>query len=207
MRSVALAWIVLLGCGKHADTAKAVHTTDVCPTAEPAAGSCDLQRDKVCTYTIKAIRQVHCHCIGDNWDCGTPLGIDIEVTDKTQCPAQQPSGACTLKEAGQNGNRPGCLYTAPATPIVRDCSCAYFPATGKAQWDCGARGGGIADAVDSDGCPARQPTVDSQCTPPKHSCGYGPNFATTCECTPFKGDVSTWHCKTADMPPMPSHPQ
>ena len=192
----------MVGCEKHADTPRQAHASDTCPAAEPSAGSCDLSVGKICRYTLAAEHPVHCHCIGDNWDCGTPLGIDIDVTDKTQCPAQQPSGACTLKETRQNGNRPGCFYTAAATPIIHDCACAHFPATGKAQWDCGVSGGGT-DVVDSDGCPARQPTVDSQCTPPKRPCGYGPNFATTCECT---GNVSTWHCKTADMPPMPSRP-
>jgi hypothetical protein len=195
----------MVGCEKHADTPKQVHTSDVCPTAEPAnAGSCDLQMGKICRYTIKAEHQVHCHCVGDNWDCGTPLGIDIAATDQTACPPHQPSGACTLRETGQNGNRPGCFYTAAATPFVHDCSCAYFPTTSKAHWDCGESGGSAV--VDSDGCRARQPTADSQCAPPKRPCGYGPNFATTCECTPLHGDVSTWHCKTADMPPMPSRP-
>src|SRR5262245_14907631 len=97
-----------------------------CPTAEPKGHSaCGRGVGEPCSYTIPALRTVHCHCVGPVWSCDTPLGID-SLNDAPGCPAQPPMAgqSCTLQPPAQPTTfRPGCRYQVAATPIVRDCFC------------------------------------------------------------------------------------
>jgi hypothetical protein len=160
----------------------------------------------VCSYTLAAVRAVHCHCIGPRWDCSPPTGMDS--SDRALgCPARAPEAgtACTIASTPPypGGPRPGCFYEVPATSIVRDCACAHYASPSRAVWDCGPRGGTDA-AVDPNGCPARQPASDSLCTVPAETqCQYGYNLSTTCQCGSPGGADRAWRCITVAQPPSP----
>jgi hypothetical protein len=179
-----------------------------CPTSEPATGtSCSLGVGGMCTYTIAAVRSVHCHCVGPSWDCGPPTGMD-STGDLAGCPARVPeAGAtCTIPSTPPypGGPRPGCYYEVPATPVIHDCACAHYALPARAVWDCGPRGGSDA-AVDARGCPARQPPGESLCvTPAETQCQYGYNLSTTCQCSLPGTTIRTWRCTTQPQPPSPA---
>jgi hypothetical protein len=198
-------WLVagtIAACG----ASKQAPEDTVCPSAEPKhETSCNFEGAKVCSYTIETVRDVHCHCTGSAWTCEVPLGIDVPATDPQACPRELPTGACTLKEVGRQGYRPGCLYKVRATPWVHDCVCAHLPSEHVARWDCAQRAGDAA--IDPQGCPGRQPVPNSECAAPaKAQCQYGPNLSTTCECPEDAGRAGTrtWQCNTVKQPPFPA---
>jgi hypothetical protein len=168
--------------------------------------SCGLGVGAVCSYTLAAVRAVHCHCSGPSWDCGPPTGMDSSER-APGCPARAPEAGTTCTIASTppypGGPRPGCFYEVPATSIVHDCACAHYAFPARAAWDCGPRGGTDA-AVDARGCPARQPAGDSLCTVAAETqCQYGYNLSTTCQCAPPGGGDRAWRCVTVAQPPSP----
>jgi hypothetical protein len=188
--------------GASSSAALVARAEAVCPDREPVhASACGLPIEKPCTYTLAAVRSVHCHCIGPVWDCGTPLGID-SLDDAPGCPAQPPTSGQTCPLTAPPpypGVRPGCRYQVPATPIIHDCFCAHFRWPRRDRWDCGRRAGDAP--FDTRGCPVRQPLQSSLCTPgPRGPCQYGYNLSTDCQCTPG----GQWRCHTSPQPPSPS---
>jgi hypothetical protein len=192
----------------HADRMAASAGAASCPSAEPANGSaCALPAGDACNFTVRASRTVHCHCMGQVWDCGTPLGIDVPTS--ATCPSSQPASgsACTLPSTANDpgGNRPGCFYDVAMT-TNHQCVCAHAasaPANGR--WDCGP----VPTPIPADprGCPARTPADNTLCTVAHGvDCQYGFNLSTTCRCNAISPSDprSAWRCHTSPMPPAPS---
>ncbi|MFO0614727.1 MAG: hypothetical protein U0414_19225 [Polyangiaceae bacterium] len=173
-----------------------------CPVTEPGNhADCRLPIGASCLYSVPASRSAHCHCMSGAWECGTPLGIDVDAPAGT-CPAVQPkAGAtCSLVERDPQQNRPGCFYDVPMA-ITHDCNCAHYGDADRGEWDCGQLTGDAP--VDARGCPARQPPGESLCkVPPTVDCQYGYNLSTNCRCGE-QGGVSTWTCVTTPQPPSP----
>ena len=211
-RDAAFASIALLlatsitGCIGIAHADPAAPPSIACPAAEPANGSrCTVAAGNACNFSVRASRTAHCHCIGQVWDCGTPLGIDVPTS--ATCPATQPNAGstCTIPAGPPGGNRPGCTYEVPMS-INHQCVCAHAasaPATGT--WDCGQVP--IPVPVDPRGCPARVPAEATICTVARGvDCQYGFNLSTTCRCNPLSpSDPRTaWQCHTSPSRPAPS---
>jgi hypothetical protein len=206
----ALAAVLALACrgGMGPDSAAA---SAACPEHEPISGDgCSTPIGKSCGYSAPASRQVHCHCVGDVWDCGTPLGIDVPAP--SGCPLAQPANgaSCPLPPhvPAYPGDtyRSGCFYEV-AMSVPHECVCVHhrpnWLGSRSASWDCGQIGVGGPPRPPG-ACPERKPPDDSLCAGPMNTdCQYGYNLTTTCRCVPTGGAEAAWGCKTVTEPPSP----
>jgi hypothetical protein len=133
----------------------------VCPPTEPVDGSqCDPEHVGLsCEYDEGPV--VICRgyytCGGGTW-AGLFPGCSSEVPAAANCPAEPPSGTCTLPEGLEL-----CTY---ADGTHCGCSnCLGGPCGGPAEWVCAPPPGG--------GCPATAPNFGQPCSTEGLQCSYG----------------------------------